>query len=50
VGIDGHNAVRVDAVRVALIDAGIPAARIETGTFGDPQARRDNQVAVLMSR
>ena len=48
--IDGHDERRVSAVRTALIDAGVPASRIETGTYGDPKARKDSQVAVLVSR
>lgn len=39
---------RVDAVRNALILAGVPAYQIETGAFGDPQLRRDRQVETLL--
>jgi hypothetical protein len=49
VGIDGSNAGRVGNVRDALIGAGVPAYKIQTGTFGDPQLRRDGRVAVLVS-
>jgi outer membrane protein OmpA-like peptidoglycan-associated protein len=49
VAIDGFNERRVSRVRVALIDAGVPASRIQTGAFGDAQLRRDNRVAVLIS-
>lgn len=38
---------RVIAIRNALIKAGIPAARIETGTLLNPGLARDRQVAVL---
>lgn len=49
VGIDGMNATRVDNVRSALIGAGVPAYKIRTGPFGDPQLRNDARVAVLLS-
>jgi hypothetical protein len=49
VAIDGSNARQVGNVRNALIDAGVPAYKIQTGAFGDPQSRRDNGVAVLIS-
>jgi outer membrane protein OmpA-like peptidoglycan-associated protein len=49
VGIDGANARRVGNVRNALINAGVPAYKIQTGAFGDPQLRRDSRVAVLVS-
>jgi len=39
---------RVGAVRDALIQAGTPASKIETGTFGDPRRPRDGQVEVLL--
>lgn len=48
IGIDGGHQRRVGNVRSALIDAGVPADRIETGAFGDPQLRGDNRVAVLI--
>jgi hypothetical protein len=50
VGIDGSNRNNVDSVRTALIDAGIPAYKIRTGSFGDPQLRRNDHVAVLLTR
>jgi outer membrane protein OmpA-like peptidoglycan-associated protein len=58
VGIDGQYNVndtalgnrRVDAVRNALMNAGIPASRIETGAFGGMQMQRDRRVAVLVGR
>jgi outer membrane protein OmpA-like peptidoglycan-associated protein len=39
---------RVAAVRDALIRAGTPAYRIQTGAFSDPQSRRNQQVNVLL--
>jgi outer membrane protein OmpA-like peptidoglycan-associated protein len=49
IGLDGANEGRVGVVRDALIVAGVPAAKIQTGAFGDPQLRRDGRVAVLVS-
>jgi outer membrane protein OmpA-like peptidoglycan-associated protein len=40
---------RVDAVRSALIQAGVPAYKIQTGAFGDTQLTRDRRVEVLIS-
>jgi len=48
VGIDGSNQRRVGNVRTALIEAGVPAYKIQTGAFGDPQQRRNSRVAVLV--
>jgi outer membrane protein OmpA-like peptidoglycan-associated protein len=48
IGIDGSNERRVVVVRDALIVAGVPAAKIQTGAFGDPQLRRDGRVGVLV--
>jgi outer membrane protein OmpA-like peptidoglycan-associated protein len=39
---------RVNAIRSALIDAGIPAHRIETGPFGDPRHASEGRVEVLL--
>jgi peptidoglycan-associated lipoprotein len=39
---------RNDAVRNALIKAGVPASQIKSGTFGDPDLRRDRRVEVLL--
>jgi hypothetical protein len=39
---------RVSAVRNTLIQAGVPAAKIQTGTFGDAQLTRDRRVEVLI--
>lgn len=49
VAIDGSNERRVNNVRNALLEAGVPAYKIQTGAFGDPQFRSDNRVAVLVS-
>jgi hypothetical protein len=40
---------RVGNVRDALINAGVPAYKIQTGAFGDPQLRRSGRVAVLLA-
>ena len=40
---------RVEAVRSALIQAGVPAHKIQTGAFGDTQLTRDRRVEVLIS-
>jgi outer membrane protein OmpA-like peptidoglycan-associated protein len=40
---------RVEAVRTALIEAGVPAYRIKSGAFGDPLTRRDRRVEVLFA-
>jgi outer membrane protein OmpA-like peptidoglycan-associated protein len=40
---------RVSTVRDALIQAGVPAYRIQTGAFGDAGLRRDRRVEVLIS-
>jgi outer membrane protein OmpA-like peptidoglycan-associated protein len=39
---------RVSAVRNALIQAGVPAAKIQTGAFGDTRLTRDRRVEVLV--
>jgi hyperosmotically inducible periplasmic protein len=39
---------QASAVRAALIRAGVPADRIETGSFGDPQQARVGRVEVLI--
>ena len=49
VGLDGSNEGNVLAVRHALIMAGVPSSKIQTGAYGDPQLRRDGRVAVLVS-
>jgi OOP family OmpA-OmpF porin len=40
---------RVNAVRDALIQAGVPAEKIGTGAFGDPKPRRYARVEVLIT-
>jgi outer membrane protein OmpA-like peptidoglycan-associated protein len=40
---------RVGTVRNALLQAGVPAYKIQTGAFGDPSQRRDRKVEVLVS-
>ena len=50
VAIDGSNDRRVSSVRDALINAGVPAHKIQTGSFDDPQLRRDGRVAVLVQQ
>lgn len=49
IAIDGHNPRRVGTVRSALIDAGVPAYKIQTGAYGDPQSRRNDRVTVLVT-
>jgi outer membrane protein OmpA-like peptidoglycan-associated protein len=62
IGIDGSTAPngiaptnqnlndrRVDALHNALLAAGVPASKMQTGAFGDPQLRRDGRVEVLIS-
>jgi hypothetical protein len=49
VAIDGSNSGRVSKVRDALIEAGVPASRIQIGAYGDPQVRRNSHVGVLVS-
>jgi outer membrane protein OmpA-like peptidoglycan-associated protein len=62
VGIDGSMAVngsdprdqelsdqRVGAVRHALLEAGVPADRIQMGAYGNESQRRDRRVGVLIS-
>ena len=48
VAIDGTND-RANSVRNALLQAGVPAYKIQYGTFGDPAMQRDRQVHVLVS-
>lgn len=45
--VDGLNALRASSVRDALLNAGVPADRILTGAYGNPQLRRENRVMVL---
>jgi outer membrane protein OmpA-like peptidoglycan-associated protein len=39
---------RVETIRTALIDAGVPAGRITAGAYGDEDLRRDRRVEVLL--
>jgi hypothetical protein len=39
---------RADAVRVALMQAGVPAYKIQIGAFSDPNRRQDDQAQVLI--
>ena len=39
---------RVTAIRDALIKAGVPAAKIQLGAFGDTELTRDRRVAGLV--
>jgi outer membrane protein OmpA-like peptidoglycan-associated protein len=39
---------RVKSICDALVAAGVPANRIKTGAFGDPQLRRDQRVELLL--
>ena len=58
VGIDGSadsrsnvsnlSQRRVYAVRDALIQAGVPAGKIQSGAFGDQRLSRDGRVEVLV--
>jgi hypothetical protein len=45
----GLSERRVNAVRNALIQEGVPAHRIQTGAFGDQRPKRDRRVEVLIS-
>lgn len=49
VGIDGPNERRAGNVRDALIDAGVPAAKIRIGNFSDAQLRTDGRVDILVT-
>ena len=49
VAVDGPSQRYVHSVVDALKEAGVPASKIQTGTFGDPQLRGDRRVAVLVS-
>jgi outer membrane protein OmpA-like peptidoglycan-associated protein len=40
---------RLAVISDALIEAGVPASRIKSGSFDDPALRRDRRVAVLIS-
>jgi hypothetical protein len=49
IGIDGSNQNRVNNVRNALMNAGVPSNRIQMGSFGESQYRHDSRVLVLVS-
>jgi peptidoglycan-associated lipoprotein len=61
IGIDGTTNSRVDsrdqnlndrrvqAVRRALVEAGVPDSRIQIGAFGKPELRRDGRIEVLIA-
>jgi hypothetical protein len=49
IGIDGADAQRVEVVRQALVNAGVPTWKMQIGPYGDPQLRRYGRVAVLVS-
>jgi outer membrane protein OmpA-like peptidoglycan-associated protein len=56
VGIDGYKDPynhplsdrRISTVRDALVTAGVPSYKIQTGAFGDPQSGRDGRVELLL--
>jgi hypothetical protein len=50
VGLDGLNQGRVSSVREALIQAGVPEWRINSGAFAEPHMRGTRRVLVLVGR
>ncbi len=50
VALDGTNDRRVGAVRLALLDSGVPAGKITIGAFGDAKVRSNGGVVVLVSK
>ena len=44
----GLSKQRVTTIHDALVNAGVPDSRIETGAFGDTKLTRDRRVAVLL--
>jgi outer membrane protein OmpA-like peptidoglycan-associated protein len=46
---EGLSNRRISAVRDALIRAGVPESKIQTGAFGDSRLTRDRRVEVLLS-
>lgn len=46
--VDGLRKQRVDTVRGALINAGVPGYKIQEGTFGDERLKRERRVEVLI--
>ena len=49
-GLDGLNRGRVVSVRDALVHAGVPESRIETGAFAEPRLRAVRRVLVVFGR
>jgi hypothetical protein len=49
IGLDGSTARRVEVVRDALVMAGVPASKIQSGVFRDLKLRRDGRVTVLLA-
>jgi hypothetical protein len=47
--IDGPSNSRAGSVRDALVQAGIPAYKIQMGAVGDPQLRRNDRVEVQIN-
>jgi hypothetical protein len=39
----------VEAIRIALIQAGVPANRIKIGAFGDVASRHDRRIGMLLA-
>ena len=50
IGLDGMNQGRVSTVREALVQAGVPEWRIDSGTFGEPHMRGVRRVLVMVGR
>jgi peptidoglycan-associated lipoprotein len=56
VGLDNHSGLktmaltnnRVDAIKTALINAGVPAEKIKVGSFGDEKLHHDGKVEILL--
>jgi len=48
IGLDGADTTRVGIIRDALIRAGVPSDKIQTGALGDPQLRTYGRVEVLV--
>jgi hypothetical protein len=49
IAIDGADPTRVEIVRQALFNAGVPGWKMQVGAYGDPKLRRYGRVAVLVS-
>ncbi len=48
IGLDGADTTRVGIIRDALLKAGVPSYKIQTGALGDPQLRTYGRVEVLV--